>query len=784
MIRALFHLLQWMLPPARRRRYGREMANVFETLVAEERRAQGAAGVARLLFREAAGLSRFAARDWLRRVGVRARARGIRPRVASDLHWAWRGVRARGWRVPLIVGLIGTTLGANAVVFSVADSFIFNPFPYQAPERIVSMTHSAAAPEQVVLPHSAALLSAWSTQRDLVAAAGGYLRKGGIFLLSPDSAERVFGADITVGLLDVLGVQPRWGRSFVDSDLRETGGHAALLREDLARRRFGQPDRAVGQRLDATGGPLLIVGVMSSDFAFPRADTQVWRALDPSGPLARNFEATPLLVRLRSGEPVDTASASIAARARMVGQAVGLASYGVEVQPFAVHRNPAARGAMLWVLLGAALCLVLSSCANVASLELAQVLRRARSFGVQLALGASRGSLVRVVMLEGLCIVGCALAVGLGLAWILTTLVRDLIPEAIRITSQNPIALEIRAISYAAAVAGVTWLLVAAPPIVSVWRGGVSKVLTFGGRATTESRRGATIRRALTVIQVGLAVTLAVVGLQYARSYRNLLALEKGFDTNGVALLTALVPNYYFGTNASRLAFVDRLLGALRTEPGVVAAAEGPAPPHMGDTPSRISPIVDGQPTAGEVLLGRNWIDPAYFAVTKLPLLAGRYLEPGDPPDHAVVTDVFARRFWPDVSPIGRQFSGGPGSSLPEPFTVVGVVGGFRTNPRRLPSATAARARGARRCGRQLWHPHRHGAARPSGAPGGCSRPRSELRSEAAGHGQPDRRDLCPAECRRSTDVCRRTSVQWPRVRDRDGRTLCGHRVPGCQPHA
>jgi putative ABC transport system permease protein len=108
----------------------------------------------------------------------------------------------------------------------------------------------------------------------------------------------------------------------------------------------------------------------------------------------------------------------------------------------------------------------------------------------------------------------------------------------------------------------------------------------------------------------------------------------------------------------------------------------------MGDSPTSTTLIIDGQPTAGEVYLGRNWIDPAYFGVTRLPLRSGRYLEAGDLPNHVVITEEFARRFWPEINPIGHTFSGGPGSSFREPFTVVGVVGGFRTDSRRLPSST------------------------------------------------------------------------------------------------
>ena len=219
-------------------------------------------------------------------------------------------------------------------------------------------------------------------------------------------------------MLDVVGVKPQWGRGFTDADLRDDGSFAALIREDLARERFGSPQAALGKRLDATGRPLIVVGVMPDEFAFPSPIYRIWRLFEPGGPLTRNM-GWGMVGRLANDLPIEQAMARVKDRAPVVGQSAAVSDYRAEVVPLFRTPTPAERRTLLLILIGAAICLLIVACANATSVELAAAVPRARTSAVQLALGASRSQLARVAALEGLLLIALSLASGLFLGWFL-----------------------------------------------------------------------------------------------------------------------------------------------------------------------------------------------------------------------------------------------------------------------------------------------------------------------------------------------------------------------------
>src|SRR5690606_1881831 len=122
----------------------------------------------------------------------------------------------------------------------------------------------------------------------------------------------------------------------------------------------------------------------------------------------------------------------------------------------------------------------------------------------------------------------------------------------------------------------------------------------------------------------------------------------KGFDSAGVAVASVSMPVDYFTTTEGRELVTSRLLNELRRLPGVIAASRSSPPPSAGDSPMPTPLWIDGQQVLDETHLGQSWVDLAYFDVTRLPVVAGRLLEPGDPPTHVVIPESFAQRFWPD----------------------------------------------------------------------------------------------------------------------------------------
>jgi predicted permease len=610
--------------------------------------------------------------------------------LVSEVRWAWRGVRARGWRAAFVVGLLAVALAANAAMFSVADSLLFNRQPFPDSARLVSVRGRFSSEERPGPNAQTDLFNAWGAQRDVFTAVGSYMHKT-IFLTGGETTDRVPTADLTVEMLDVLGVRPRWGRGFVDADLRDDGNFAALIRADLARQRFGSPQAALGQRLEATGRPLVIVGVMPEEFAFPSPSFRVWRAFGPGGPLTRNHGWS-IAGRLAGDVPVDKGLARVAERAAAVGRTAGFASYTAEAEP--LFRAPTAgeRRTLLLLLLGAALCLLAAACANATNLELANAVQRARTHAVQLALGAGRSQLGRVAALEGLLLVASALSAGLLLGWLVIPLVAENLPNAFRFSTQNPISLDLRVVWFTAGLAAASWLLAFVAPVAAASRANLVSLLKTEDRSSAASAAGGRLRRWLTAAEVALTVMLISGGMLYARSYQNLLAVEKGFQSRGLAEVSVSMPAGFFHAGNPRSQFTERFIGALGAVPGVQGITNSSAPPSMGDSPSPVAVKVDGRATGDRLMLGRKWIDANFLSVVGLPLKRGRWLEATDLDTNVVIAESLARRLWPDGDAIDHTIQGDEKSPLSRtPLRVVGVVGDFRTAATRLPDPTDER---------------------------------------------------------------------------------------------
>jgi predicted permease len=601
-------------------------------------------------------------------------------RLAAELGWASRNVRARGWRAGLVVALLGTALAANTIVFSAADSLVFHRVPFRDPDRLVEIQRYSAntrRPADGML--SPALLDEWRTQRDLFDGVHGYLSKVIFLTASRGEPELVNAADITVGLPELLGVRPRYGRSLVDGDDRQADPQPVLVADSLARERFGDPAGAVGQKLETTGVALIVVGVMPSDFRYPYGTTRIWRALDPRGPLVRGFAGVFSVARLAPGHSPELVSRMVSQRSAAIGRAAGAnQEYRAVAAPIAQSRSADDQRRMFLLLVGAALCLLFTACANVASLELASAVGRARTYAIQLAVGASRASLARTALAEGVLLVGAATIAATGLTYAGVGVLTNILPTRIGSGSVNPIDLDGRAFLFMLAVAAATWALSTLPVVFFAARTNLLDVIKLEGPSAATSSGGAFLRRLLSVAEIALAVVLLAGSVLYVRSYLGLLRIDKGFDSSGVAAINFTIPPQLFGSGADRAALAQTILDRVRRVPGVSAAFEGWPPPDTGDSPTMMSQIeVDARgPADTDILLPRLRVDPDYFKVLRIPLVAGRMFEPGDPTTNIIISRSLARRLWPpDGDAVGHRYRG---SSAENWKTVIGVVGHVR----------------------------------------------------------------------------------------------------------
>ena len=333
---------------------------------------------------------------------------------------------------------------------------------------------------------SADLLDQWRQQTDLFSGVHGYLTKS-LFLAGSGEPEIVATADVTVGMFELLGVRPYWGRSFAPGDDQQLDLQPVIVAEALARTRFGDPATAVGKRIETTGEPLLVVGVFPATFQFPDGAIRIWRPLDPRGPLTRNFAGVFTIARIAPGASLDSLARTIEQRSAEIGAAAGMqGAYLAQPGPLRGTLLPAEQRRLFLTLLGAAACLLLIACANVASLELASAVHRARTYAIQLAVGASKASLARTALLEGAALIGAAVAAAICLAYLASGTLMTVWPPFLTRGSVNPIDVDERTLLFMAGAAAIVWLLSSLPVVVYASRGS----LLDSAEARRPRRRG------------------------------------------------------------------------------------------------------------------------------------------------------------------------------------------------------------------------------------------------------------------------------------------------------
>ena len=676
----MYRLLLRLLPSQRRAMYGAEMNDVFTSLCAHARQERGWLGVASTWMTEAVGMTKFAWRE--RGGGNRDRrveqSRGPRPFNHDEWRWAWRGVRSRGWTAAFSIGLLAIAIGANGIVFSVADSLVFRPTPYPDADRLITFENAGTPGALGMRPGDFKRLQARAAFIDHLT---GYSQTT-VFLTGEGVPERVAAVNATPELFDALRILPRWGRPFTVADVMAPDSDTAVISEELASARFGDPALAVGRLLDTTEVPLRVVGVMPASFRFPSGTVKIWRGFTLDSPLAAGIFSVTALARLQAGRDLASTATVFSDSYANEQTPAGQRSFVPAPRAFGRPRSDTTR---FWALLGAAACLLLAACANTASVELAGALGRTRTYAIHRSLGASRWLLARGALLEGGLMVGVAALIGTAIAWAGVEALGTTLPTAYSTVPANPIDLDGRVIGFMAGIAGLVWMATALPVIFFASGANVGDVLKRSTHSQTGSRRAALGRRSLTVVQVALAVLLLVGGALYTRTYLSRLSVDKGFDSTNLASITLTVPPQMIGQmRTASDVLVDRL-----TAHSGVRAVMPDGPPQGADSPTRLDRIeIDGAwQESPDLLIATKGVSANYHEVLRVPLREGRHFAQGEPANHVIVNAPFADRFWP-AGAVGHSFR----RSANEPsFVIVGVVGHVRTSDERRTGSTERR---------------------------------------------------------------------------------------------
>jgi len=602
-------------------------------------------------------------------------------RTFQDLRYAIRKlIKTPGFTVVTVLTL-GIGLGVNITMFSAVNGVLFRPFPYPEPEELVVVGATYASrpgdigslsyPDYLMLREESDALeeiTAWDWEPYSLKGEGAPVFVGGV--------------RATASFFDVLAIQPLLGRTFLPEEDEPGGPDVIVLGEGLWRSQFGADPGIVGRTVVLDGVPRTVIGVVPEEAAFiENARLFIPLGMDESrSPRGMNWLGG--LGRLADGVAIEQARTELATfAARLQSEfpdmytdrgmgALGLRQEQVgEARPF------------LLLLLGAVGFVLLIVCANVANLLLARASIREREFAVRAAMGASRGRIVRQMLVESLLLAGAGCGLGyLFGQWGIDAIVRAIPDE---VPAWMTFGTDLRVVAFMVVATIAAAILFGLPPALQMSRPDLERSLRETGTRAVGSGRRNRLRGTLVVAEVALSLALLVGAGLMVRSFTRLANVSPGFETRNRAMATVPLPPASYGEDRQQVAFYRELLGRLRAAPGVTAAGVINRFPLRGSS-NVMGFTVEGQDpedqrrTPGALT---NAVSPDYFRVMGIPLLQGRTFRDADredAPPVAIINETMARHFWPDESAVGKRLKFGlPDSEAPW-MEIVGVVEGVR----------------------------------------------------------------------------------------------------------
>ncbi|HEX2666137.1 MAG TPA: ADOP family duplicated permease [Candidatus Acidoferrum sp.] len=612
-----------------------------------------------------------------------------------------------------LVAILSLTLGigANTAIFELLNAVLLRTLPVAAPQQLaeVQLIHpgrigSSVARQQIFSSaqwgeiekqqQGFSGIAAWSTERFNLGSGG--------------EARYAKGLWVSGDFFHVLQVNPKLGRLFAKSDdYKGCGVQGVVLSDAFWQQEFGGRVDVLGRMLPLDGLPFQIIGVTPASFS----GLEVGFTFDVALPLCSepallnvhgkaigqgeqpwtNDATTWWLAaigRLKPGWTVERATAQLNAVAPGILAETLPASYDAAAREkylkFSFRVLPAATGvselkanfvAPLFVLLGISGLVLLIACANLANLMLARASAREPEMALRVTLGASRGRLLRQMLVESLLLAVIGAASGTALAQVLGRgLVSFIGDEGDPLFL--PLSLDWRVLVFTMGLAVFTCLLFGVAPALQAARCDPGAAMKGGRRGVTSGRQGLMLRRGLIVSQVALSLVLLVAALLFVSTFRNLVLVNAGLQQNGV-----LVADFDFSPLkipvAARPQYKRDLLTNVRTIPGVEFAAEAVNVPMSGNGWNRFINI----PELGisRKLVNFNAVSDRFFQTLQIPLLAGRDFRPSDTggsPPAAIVNEKFAREVLGGAYPIGRAFTlRQPGGQPDKIYQIVGLVG-------------------------------------------------------------------------------------------------------------
>ncbi len=556
-------------------------------------------------------------------------------------------------------------IGVNSAVFSVVNGVLLNPLPFPEPDRLVTIYENSATFEASSISYPNFL--DWQ-RRNTVFSKIAVFRSDSMNLTGNGEAEQANTIMVSSDFFPLLGVNPIRGRLFTADEDRLGAGRTVLLNEGFWKRKFGADPQIVGKSVVLSGNPYTVIGIIPASFRLSsgnysdRADLYMPVGLysDPMFQRRDVHEGMDAVARLKPGVTIEQARAEMSGIAKQLEKEYPDADKGAGITIRAMKDDEVRSvRAFLLVLLGAVGFVLLIACVNVANLQLARALGRAREFAVRTAMGASPLRVVRQLLTESILLGLTGGAIGLLLAWAGTKAALKVLPDAL--PRSESVGLDGRVLAFtliASIVAGVVFGLV---PALRTMRPDVQETLRESGRGQSGTKQRA--QGIFVVIETALALILLVGAGLMIRSLVDLWHVDPGFNAENVlAFSVALQPSAGVNGATTKAAFRE-LQDKLEHLPGIQAVSlTGGSLPMQGDSEIPFWLEGEAKPTAaGDMKLALFYFaDSGYLETMGLRLKRGRFLAASDD-EHApcviTVDESFAHKFYEGSDPIGKHIT-------------------------------------------------------------------------------------------------------------------------------
>ena len=604
--------------------------------------------------------------------------------LLQDIRFALRMLRKSPGFAAMAILTLALGIGANTAIFSVANAVLIRSLPYRDANRLVFLSdviHSSRGEQSQSAPISYPDFLDWQSQSDLFDGLAAY-QPCSFTLTGVGDAMRVPGRNVSADFFQVFGVSPVLGRTFVPSDDRPGAARIVVLSYGFWRSKFGGDSRIINRFIELDNKPYAVVGVLPADFRFS-APADVYASL---GILADEFFMSRAkhpfiygIARLKHRATLDSARTQMAAiAANLAREYPGTNSdIGVSVESLQAHFDVTIRPMLLALMSGAAL-LLLIACTNVANLCLARGARRSGEITVRFALGASRFRVIRQFVTEGLVLaVASGLVALLAGEWGMRLARRLLSPEL-----QSIVAMRVdpSVVAFTFGMSFLTATLFEIVPSLQYSRIDLQSALKQSGKASTADHARKHLRPALVISEVALGVIVLICAGLAIRTFRAVSALSPGFDPHHVLTMRLQLSDSAYSKDSQIIAFYQLTLDRIAALPGVEAAAAAMPLPLMSDNYAD-NFFIEGRPLPAEgqfPLSTFHFVSPGYFRAMGIPLRRGRDFAIEDNESSrpvAIVSESFAKRYWPAGDAIGKRFHTGSSAVRGRWLAIIGIVG-------------------------------------------------------------------------------------------------------------